>query len=96
MSKGLECLERMAMPDEVFLKECERLNIDNHSDYEYLKKELKALEIIKNKQVDIELLLECFWVAHMVKRYNNSIKETRKFLTQEEYVLLREVLCNDI
>lgn len=48
MTKGLEALERMAMPDEVFLKECERLNIDNHSDYEYLKRELQRLEAIDN------------------------------------------------
>ena len=48
MSKVLESLERLAMPDEVFLKECERLNINNHSDYEYLKKELKRLEAIDN------------------------------------------------
>lgn len=48
MNKGLEALERIVMPDEVFLKECKRLNIDNHSDYETIKKELQRLEAIDN------------------------------------------------
>ena len=50
----LEALERLAMPDELHIKECEKLGISLTEDYEVLEKALqqyekehKALEIIK-------------------------------------------------
>lgn len=68
MSKGLEALERSFGSWE-YLK-----------DYETIEKELKALEIIKNKEVDIK------WLGSYV-----SIHNTYE-ITKEEYNLVKEVL----
>ena len=54
-----------------------------------VEKSLKALEIIKEKNVDIFLLK----VASSVEHYNcNLVKPLEKELTQEEFNLLKEVL----
>ena len=57
-------------------------------------KELKALEIIKNKRVDVDLLLSSLYVAH----YNDFISEEiigEKQLTQKEFDLLKKVLKDE-
>ena len=55
-----------------------------------IEKELKALEIIKDKKVDIQMLRDC-----ILFDYNRFICLERKPLTQEEYDLLKEVLANE-
>lgn len=54
-------------------------------DYELIGKKLKAFEIIKNKKVNVEWLLE----SENVEEYNESLYID---LAQEEYDLLIEVL----
>lgn len=68
------------------------------------KKELKALEIIKEKRVNLSILLDLFAFKFNTKfdaRTYNSMIKSRKIqlttfppygLTQEEYELLKEVL----
>lgn len=59
--------------------------------YDILKKHLEALEIIKEKRVQVHILLE----SNDVKEYNESVYvcEGMKYkLTQEEYELLKEVM----
>lgn len=57
--------------------------------YEVLEKHLKALEIIKEKRVDVGWLISC----ENIKQYNGVIgTATHRLLTQEEYELLKEVL----
>ena len=69
------------------------------NDVNKLVKKLKALEIIKEKKVDLTNLL--FIYEHEpqygLKVYNNSVNKYRgeKELTQEEYDLLKEVLLWD-
>lgn len=53
------------------------------------RKQLKALEIIKEKRVDVDWLI-C--ATDTVKDYNDKIKYQKHFLNQEEYDLLKEVL----
>ena len=66
-------------------KEKERDIKISKCEYEMLKKKTKALEIIKNKKVNVKWLLN-----------SNSYEEYNKWydipLTQEEYDLLKEVL----
>ena len=85
MSKGLEALERMARNVEtneyVFNDQC-------CEDYNTIEKELKALEIMKNKEVQIATLI----LSNTCDGYNFSKGLLGKFLTQEEYNLLKEVL----
>ena len=50
-------------------------------------KELKALEIIKDKEVNVFIFLH----SGDLETYNDMVEENRKF-TQEEYDLLKEVL----
>ena len=63
-------------------------------------RKLKALEIIKKKRVDVDLLISFIERGDktlslgVLGTYNLEIDNT-KHLTQEEYDLLREVLCDD-
>lgn len=58
--------------------------------FEIIEKELKALEIIKEKQANVSALLE----LDNLQQYNDycDIVSGCKKLTQEEYDLLKEVL----
>lgn len=55
--------------------------------FETIEKELKALEIMKNKEVDVHKFLDVQCIEH----YNLGMIGAWK-LTAEEYVLLKEVL----
>lgn len=74
MSKELEALNKIAY----------RYGYDEN--IKIIEKSLKALEIIKNKQVNVFLL-------HSVdlETYNDMIADNR-YLTQEEFNVLKEVL----
>ena len=80
MSKGLEALENIRHYDS-------RVGL-HEDDYEVIGKELKALEIIKNKCVDVCDII-CF--AYSLCNYNRS-RQGLSLLTQEEFDLLKEVL----
>ena len=55
-------------------------------------KELKALEIIKNKGFDIGWFQRMWKEGMTYDEYNFSNSSGKYYLTQEEYDLLREVL----
>ena len=90
MSKALELLERIeneySIDEAVFYKE----------DFKQVRKELKALEIIKEKNVSVAMLKSCV----TVKMYNTIAFDEEHFkdkdyarkLTEEEFNLLKEVL----
>jgi len=92
MSKGLKALERI----KATLIVCKKLYL-NESAVAEIEKELKALEIIKNKLIDVGRLYGCM-VAYPNEKtpihYNEKIDKRYKtyMLTQEEYDLLKEVL----
>ena len=48
MSKELESLERLAMPDDIHIKECKKAGIGLTEDYEVVEQALKRLEAIDN------------------------------------------------
>ena len=62
-----------------------------------IEKELKALEIIKTKNVDIDYIKTCFYDKKGgFKDYNAWVgHDDDEELSQEEYDLLKEVLEND-
>ena len=66
---------------------------------EVIKKELKALEIIKNKRVDVfELLLGISNSVYRnpLERYNSYVEGSfNTELTPQEFDLLSEVLCDE-
>ena len=79
MSKGLNHLEILENLVELFAH--------FSFDFTVIEKELKALEIIRNKKVDVlSLLCGCNF-----DDYNRAHEEKGK-LTEEEYELLKEVL----
>ena len=88
MSKGLEALKGLHSKALKSVRggfqELQKNSIDR--EYKTIEKELKALEIIKNKNVNVRYLLECRF-----EDYNNLV-EVEEELTQEEYDLLKEVL----
>lgn len=97
MSKGLEALNEIEN------------NIVYHADgrvetnekIRYLlskaKKELKALEIIKKKKVNVDTLSNCYflWEYNKAMEYTYDEIADDFVLTQEEFDLLKEVLGND-
>lgn len=59
--------------------------------FEIIEKALKALEIIKNKQVDVRYLFQC----KSLRQYNfiyEGTNQSELCLTEEEYDILKEVL----
>lgn len=83
MSKGLEALkriaERMANKEPMIVR-----------DYTNIEEELKALEIIRTKEVNIYAIRK----SENLVDYNVSwvLRHKERILTQEEYDLLKEVL----
>ena len=75
---------------------CPFRNISNDycEEFETIEKELKALEIIKTKNVDIDYIKTCFYDKKGgFKEYNAYVGHDEDMeLTQEEYDLLNEVL----
>ena len=73
-----------------------RIRLEN-ANYELVRekqknqKKLKALEIIKNKQVDVRYLFQC----KSLRQYNfiyEGTNQSELCLTEEEYDLLKEML----
>ena len=87
MSKGLKALESLVdtMPFAF-------IETNSMREIKIIEKELKALEIIKNKKVNmISLQSSIEW--HNPSHYNDSVGcPVGCELTQEEYDLLKEVL----
>lgn len=78
MTKGLEALERIDTGQD---KDC----------FDIIRKELKALEIIKKKEVNIYDLKE----YGSKYEYNKHTNEEFQELFEEEYNLIKEVLEDD-
>ena len=109
MSKGLEMLEILKQRNDTLkinhkigsrdianqeIKEITQC-FDNYV-IPVIEKELKALEIIKTKNVDISMLYEIVSTVDKMfarDRYNQDTNE--EILTQEEFDLLKEVLEDD-
>lgn len=90
MNKGFEALERLVCCDEELGYSIECFD----RDLNIVKKELRALEIIKEKGIDVE----AFKNYQTVIAYNWSIRferYKRKELIQEEFDLLKEMLKYD-
>ena len=85
MSKGLEVLNSLieTMPF-AFLES------NTMKELKIIEKELKALEVIKNKNFDLFYLQD----SKDLEMYNDACDSFRNlcYLTQEEYDLLKEVL----
>ena len=83
MSKGLDALENIKLKDFIF-------NDDSClKDIKTIEKELKALEVIKEKGIILQFIKE----TYTVEQYNAGVFGTLvKPLTKEEYDLLKEVL----
>ena len=83
MSKGLEALEMMGMTVDVM---CSTEYVEAKK---VVERELKALEIIKKKQVNVW----AFNMCNSVGAYNASRpNDMAKPLTQEEFDFLKEAL----
>lgn len=104
MNKGLEALENIKgncdLFDEGYQWDSE-FSKQFDEDIDIIEKELKALEIIKNKNVMISLLKGARSLEHYniqiepFSRFDNHLTIVSKIpmsLTQEEYVLIKKVL----
>ena len=84
-SRGLEALERLYCAGNL---ELDYVCSNKHEeDYELIETELKALEIIKEKRVDIGWLIR----SENCSKYNLGVG-TQQALKKTEYDLLKEVL----
>ena len=98
MSKELEALKRIneAFHTALLCAGVTQEDIKTEKALTLVEKSLKALEIIKEKEVDVALLK----LSDNIERYNELIKHSHLTilyyeLTQEEYDLLEEVLLWD-
>lgn len=89
MTKGLEALKELNLYIPYYVSDLYQNTIDEN--YYIIEKELKALEIIKNKEINIHALLLHLKRFDSPAGYNALVGEKYK-LTQEEYDLLKEVL----
>lgn len=89
MTKGLEALSRI----ESFIG-YNYCSTDLPNEMAILSKELKALEIIKNKQVDADVIISKDTYLDWLDYYGQDLP-TYMWLTQEEFKLLKEVLCDE-
>ena len=92
MNKGLEALERVKKAHYVasIVMQLPHEDTETIQALNTIEKELKALEIIKNKEVDIK----AFNDLQDLEDYNYYCSPE---LTQEEYNLIKEVLqCNTL
>lgn len=88
MSKGLEALKEL----KVSLISEGAFDYVNEERIITIEKELKALEIIKNKQVNIFRFISLCIIQKMPVSIYNAVYSDEYTLTQEEYELLKEVL----
>lgn len=98
MSKGLETLKEIAIQSvEAIIGKQEPLRTQkinellNTKQFETIEKELKALEIIKEKEINIHALLLHLKRFDSPDGYNTLVGDKYK-ITQEEWNLLKEVL----
>lgn len=99
MSKGLEALKeiREHLYGDVYSGVERRLNIIETAlkKQEQDQKKLKALEIIKNKKVDVSYIIENPEEENVIwynARFMGVLCEGWRMLSQEEYDLVRKVL----
>lgn len=86
MSRGLRALARVK---DFMSQNCKHWK----QDIGYIEKELKALEIAKEKAVDLgSLLYYARNSNHALAFYNKGIVNEKKKLTKDEFDLLKEVL----
>ena len=93
MSKSLDALERLYCAGRLDLNYVQSQK--HKQDYEIIEKELKALEIIKNKKVNVLELSVCANYETFIsffKQWNWNGEYDEYMVTQEEYDLLREAL----
>ena len=93
MSKGLEALKRIKREKPTFFSAIYDGDMWEE-DAKTIEKELKALKLIKDKQVDIFYLMICLEDnIHPLRFYNEEMDERNgETLTQEEFYLLKEEL----
>ena len=93
MSKGLEAFnfifDDLRQFEEYFL---DGLTEEDKERYEIVLKELKALEIIKKKEVNVNTLINSIIGAIEPLEFYNEKVSTNLKLTQQECELLKEVL----
>lgn len=83
---GLEALEEIV---DYAINEFTDNEKKYQKDLETIEKELRALDIIKNKIVLVDVFIE----SEDVNDYNEFVSKSKdRHLTQEEYDLLKEVL----
>lgn len=91
MSKELEALERLKNHTISYVGSDYKVSTDSREeqikDLELIEKSLKALEIIKEKRVDIGWLIR----SENCSKYNLGVGESQA-LKKKQYDLLKEVL----
>jgi len=92
MSKGLEALGILCNAKQECSFECSTMcnNCQKNEAKKIIEKELKALEIIKKKRVDVGVFMYFSKCGNSVELWNELY--IRSSMTQEEYDLLKEVL----
>lgn len=93
MSKGLEALEVLKNIQTMTFGNSDLIESAYKEECEVIEKELKALEIIKKKRVNVHKFMWCIFKKYSAFHYNFYFcEEDDQFLDDEEFELLKEVL----
>jgi hypothetical protein len=84
MTKELEALERIK-------KFYPTWRLSNREAFNIVEKALKALEIIKEKQVDVAMILSCEDADDYNRWCDSGASWSNEHITQQEYAILKEV-----
>lgn len=93
MSKELEALERLAMPDELHISECKKTGIGLTEDYEVVKQALLELQYIKEtkpsealKELEgIEYVADVLKVNHKIGSRDIANQEIKEMVDRLNY-----------
>lgn len=91
MSKALEALKRIKNAPTIYVGCASDIYTRYSFECKEIEKSLKALEIIKEKEVNVFIFLH----SGDLETYNDMVEDNRK-LKKEEYDLLKGVLLWDL
>lgn len=91
--KGLEALANIVDEIRYTHRNCKFLTDYDKKQVDIIEKELKALEIIKKKRVNVHKFMWCIFKKYSAFHYNFYFcEEDDQFLDEEEFELLKEIL----
>lgn len=92
MSKGLKALEVIKNAPTVYVGLASDIYTRHSFECKAIEKELKALEIIKNNKVDVNMIVNSDTYIDYIQLFTREENFNKIMILEEEFYLLKEVL----